>query len=77
MKKEKFVLRLKGEKKGHIFYDYTEEHHGKRYMVGEKAKYANIFSDKKSAIEIINDHDNGNDYEIVDYNKAMNEYYDT
>lgn len=70
-----FVIRAKGEKKGHIFFEYTDEIGGKKYMGCEKMKYATEFKTKEEANAIIAGHERGENFEVVPYRIAEREYY--
>ncbi len=71
-----YVLRAKGETKGHIFYDYDVEDGSGGYYAGcEKMKYAFEFDTKAEAEEKKAVLIDGEDFDIITYDKAVGEYY--
>jgi len=71
-----YVLRTKGEVKGHIFYDYDVEDGSGGYYAGcEKMKYAFEFDTKAEAEEKKAKLIDGDNFDIVEYEVAESEYY--
>ena len=68
-----YVIRVKGEKRGFIFYDYLEEtRDDRRNNIGcrtigcEKFKYAHEFASEEDAIEFKTEYDVGDCFDVVD-----------
>lgn len=71
-----YVLRLKNEKHGHIFYSYLEgDHMNKDHMVTEKMKYAEEFESLEYATGFLSIHDRYDLFEVIDIYTANDEYY--
>jgi len=71
-----YVLRAKGKTKGHIFYDYNVEQNGKVYAGCEKLKYAFEFDTRAEAEETKAALEDGDNFNIITYDKAVDDYYD-
>lgn len=75
--KNNFVLRLKGFTKGHIFYDYLEPDYlnGGSVIGCEKFKYAWEFDSYEEAKGFKAEHDKNEEFDVVSYNVAEEDYY--
>ncbi len=71
-----FVLRIKGEKRGHVFYEYLEEDPYRNIMFMDvgKLKYAELFDSEEDAVDFKNNHHGGQNFDVVPYEQASNEY---
>jgi len=78
--KNTYVLRVKGKTRGHIFYDYLEDtfedgvYLGCRSIGCEKMKYANEFYSSEEAKEFKEEYDKDDNFDIVGYGQAEEEY---
>lgn len=71
-----YVLRVKGETTGHVFYDYVETDNltSSNYLACEKLKYATEFKSKAEAELFKDNYCNGDDFEVVSLAQAEEEY---
>ncbi len=77
-----YVLRVKGQTKGHIFYDYDVDNYSikgeqlKPFAGCEKHKYACQFDTEKEAQEKIDELIDGDRFDIVEYRQSEKDYYE-
>lgn len=77
---DSYVLRIKGLKRGYIFYDYLEDtvldgvYKGCTTIGCERFRYAHEFETLEEAEEFKNKYDTADNMEVVSYSVASEEY---